>query len=248
MNSDKISHHISEQFNKELQDVRNKVLVMGGLVEHQLALAITAFTSGNVEIADQVIRRDSEVDVLEMTIDRECSEIIARRQPTAFDLRLLIAVIKIVREIERAGDKAVRIAQMAIRVSGVDGQYNHQYELEHMADLIKEMVHLSLDAFARLNIDEVTGITGRDANVNREYENILRRLITRMMEDPRNMARVLDVIWVARALERVGDYACNICEHLVYIVNGLDVRHLSHEEMQERIAGNSTDDVSRIRS
>lgn len=235
MDNNKIGHHISEQFNKDLQDIRDKVLTMGGLVEQQLELAITAFTTGDIELADQVIRRDNQVDALEMAIDQECSEIIARRQPAAIDLRLLIAAIKIVREIERAGDKAERIAQIAIKVAGTDAQYNHQYELEHMAEVIKEMLHMSLDAFARLNIDSVTGITGRDANVNREYENILRRLITRMMEDPRNITRALDVIWAARALERIGDYACNICEHLVYIVNGLDVRHLSQQELEEKI-------------
>jgi len=235
MDNTKIGHHISGQFDKDLQDIRDKVLTMGGLVEQQLEQAVTAFTTGDIGLADKVIRQDNQVDALEMAIDQECSEIIARRQPAAIDLRLLIAVIKIVREIERAGDKAERIAQMAIKVAGTDAQYNHQYELEHMADVIKEMLHLSLDAFARLNTDHVTEITGRDANVNREYENILRRLITRMMEDPRNITRVLDVIWAARALERIGDYACNICEHLIYIVNGLDVRHLSQQELEERI-------------
>ncbi len=236
MGNDKIGHHISAQFNQDLQNIRDQVLTMGGLVEQQLEQAITAFTTGDVELAGQVIRQDNQVDALEMVIDRECSETIARRQPAAIDLRLLIAVIKIVRELERAGDKAERIAQMAIKVAGADARHNHhRYELEHMADVIKEMLHLSLDAFARLNIDHVTETTGQDVNVNREYENILRRLITRMMEDPRNISYALDIIWAARALERIGDYACNICAHLVYIVNGLDVRHLSQQELEEKI-------------
>ena len=188
-----------------------------------------------MELADQVIKQDNQVDALEMAIDQECSQIIALRQPTAFDLRMLISVIKIVREIERAGDKAERVAQMAIKLAGTEQQLHSQYELEHMAEIIKEMLHLALDAFARVSIENITDITGRDENVNREYENIIRRLITRMMEDPRNITRALDVIWTARAMERIGDYDCNICEHLIYMVNGEDVRHLTQKQLEEKL-------------
>jgi phosphate transport system protein len=235
MDNHKIGHHISEKFNKDLEDIRNKVLTMGGLVEHQIELAVQAFTTGDLELADQVIKQDNQVDALEMAIDQECSQIIALRQPTAFDLRMLISVIKIVREIERAGDKAERVAQMAIKLAGTEQQLHSQYELEHMAEIIKEMLHLALDAFARVSIENITDITGRDDNVNREYENIIRRLITRMMEDPRNITRALDVIWTARAMERIGDYACNICEHLIYMVNGEDVRHLTQKQLEEKL-------------
>ncbi len=235
MDNHKIGHHISEKFNKDLEDIRNKVLTMGGLVEHQIELAVQAFTTGDLELADQVIKQDNQVDALEMAIDQECSQIIALRQPTAFDLRMLISVIKIVREIERAGDKAERVAQMAIKLAGTEQQLHSQYELEHMAEIIKEMLHLALDAFARVSIENITDITGRDENVNREYENIIRRLITRMMEDPRNITRALDVIWTARAMERIGDYACNICEHLIYMVNGEDVRHLTQKQLEEKL-------------
>jgi len=235
MDNHKIGHHISEKFNKDLEDIRNKVLTMGGLVEHQIELAVQAFTTGDLELADQVIKQDNQVDALEMAIDQECSQIIALRQPTAFDLRMLISVIKIVREIERAGDKAERVAQMAIKLAGTEQQLHSQYELEHMAEIIKEMLHLALDAFARVSIENITDITGRDENVNREYENIIRRLITRMMEDPRNITRALDVIWTARAMERIGDYACNICEHLIYMVNGEDVRHLTQKQLEAKL-------------
>ncbi|MGZ8190028.1 MAG: phosphate signaling complex protein PhoU [Methylococcaceae bacterium] len=237
MDNSKLGQHISEQFNIELEDIRNKVLTMGGLVEQQIEMAVQAFTSGDVELADLVIKQDNQIDALEMLIDQECTQIIALRQPTAFDLRLLIAVIKIVREMERAGDKAERIAQMAIQLSGTDNQFNHKFELEHMAEVIKEMMHGALDAFARINIDNITTITGKDESVNREYENIIRRLITRMMEDPRNITRALDLIWAARAMERIGDYACNICEHLIYMINGEDVRHLSQEELEKKMKG-----------
>lgn len=237
MDSSKLGQHISEQFNIELEDIRNKVLTMGGLVEQQIELAVHAFTTGDTELAEMVIKQDNQVDGLEMLLDQECTQIIALRQPTAFDLRLLIATIKIVREMERAGDKAERIAQMAIQLAGSENQFNHQYELEHMGELVKEMMHGALDNFARLNIDNITSITGKDENVNREYENIIRRLITRMMEDPRNITRALDVIWAARAMERIGDYACNICEHLIYMINGEDVRHLSQQELEKKMKG-----------
>lgn len=235
MDNNKVGHHISERFNQELEDIRNKVLAMGGLVEQQVEQAVLAFTSGDVELAEEIIKKDNQVDAMEMALDLECSQIIALRQPTAFDLRLLIAVIKIVRELERAGDKAERIAQMAIKLSGSDNLRVYQHELEHISDLVKEMLHGALDAFARINIDTITDITNRDENVNREYENIIRRLITRMMEDPRNITHALDIIWAARAMERLGDYACNICEHLIYMVNGEDVRHLSKEELEKKL-------------
>jgi phosphate transport system protein len=235
MDNSKVGHHISERFNQELEDIRNKVLTMGGLVEKQIEQAVLAFTSGDVELAEDVIKQDNDVDAMEMALDLECSQIIALRQPTAFDLRLLIAVIKIVRELERAGDKAERIAQMAIKLSGSDNFRAYQHELEHISVLVKEMLNGALDAFARINIDNITDITNRDENVNREYENIIRRLITRMMEDPRNITHALDIIWAARAMERLGDYACNICEHLIYMVNGEDVRHLTKQELERRL-------------
>ena len=234
MDNSKIGHHISEQFNKELEDIRNKVLTMGGLVERQIELAVKAFTKEDMDLADLVIKQDNEVDALEMAIDIECTQILARRQPTAFDLRLLIAVMKIIHEIERIGDKAERVAEMAIKMAGVESKFPH-YELEHMAELVKGMLHDALDAFARMTIENVSSITERDDNVDREYDNIVRQLITRMMEDPRNITQTLDVLWTVRALERIGDHACYICEHLVYMVKGEDVRHLSHEEMEMKV-------------
>ena len=229
-----IGHHISERFNSELEDIRNKVLMMGGLVERQIEQAIEAYATGNMELAEQVIKQDNDVDALEVAIDLECSQILALRQPTAFDLRLLITVIKIIHEIERVGDKAERIAEMAIKLSGIENKISH-YELEHMSILVKGMLHDALDSFARMTVDQVPTITARDINVDREYDSILRQLITRMMEDPRNITRTLDVLWTVRALERIGDHACYICEHLVYMIQGEDVRHLSQEELEKRV-------------
>ena len=234
MDNSKIGHHISEQFNKELEDIRNKVLTMGGLVEQQIELAVEAYTTGNMELAEQVIKQDNQVDALEVAIDLECTQIMALRQPTAFDLRLLITVLKVIHEIERVGDKAERIAEMAIKLAGVESKFPH-HELEHMAELVKGMLHDALDSFARMCIDDVPAITALDDNVDREYDNILRQLITRMMEDPRNITRTLDVLWTVRALERIGDHACYICEHLVYMIKGEDVRHLSQTELEKKV-------------
>ena len=236
MDNSKIGHHISGQFNKELEDVRNKVLAMGGLVEQQIELAVTAFTTGDVEMADLVIKQDDQVDALEMAIDQECMQILALRQPAAFDLRLLITVIKVINELEHVGDLAERIAKIAIQLSSTDiNKHEQYYELEHMAELVQNMLHGALDVFARINIEDVTTITGLDKNVDREYGSIIRQLVTRMMEDPRKINRMLDVLWIARSLERIGDLACNICEHLVYMVKGEDVRHLTQRELEKKL-------------
>jgi phosphate transport system protein len=234
MDNSKIGHHISGQFNHDLEDIRNKVLSMGGLVEHQIELAVEAYTTGNMELAEQVIKGDDQVDAMEVAIDLECSQIMALRQPTAFDLRLLITVLRMIHEIERIGDKAERIAEMAIKLTGVDSKFPH-HELEHMAELVKGMLHDALDAFARMTIEDVPAIAALDDSVDREYDNILRQLITRMMEDPRNITLTLDVLWTVRALERIGDHACYICEHLVYMIKGEDVRHLSYAEFEQKV-------------
>jgi phosphate transport system protein len=236
MDNRKIGHHISEKFNKELEDILNKVLTMGGLVEQQIDMAVKAYSTGDIELAELVIKQDNQVDALEMAIDLECTQILALRQPAAFDLRLLISVIKIIHEIERIGDKAERVAEMAIKLAGVPNhnKFPH-YELEHMAELVKGMLHDALDAFARMSIVEVPEITERDDDVDREYENILRQLITRMMEDPRNITRTLDVLWTIRALERIGDHSTYICEHLVYMIDGEDVRHLNQSELESKL-------------
>ena len=232
-----IGQHISGQFNKELEDLRHKVLTMGGLVEEQIELAITAFSTGDVEMAELVIKQDNQVDALEVAIDQECMQILALRQPAAFDLRLIITVIKIVNDLERAGDMAERIAEMAIQLSGDknNSRQDEYYELEHMAELVQNMLHGALDLFARMNIEDVTLITGLDENVDREYGSIIRQLITKMMENPRNITRMLDILWIARALERTGDLACNICVHLIYMIKGEDVRHLTQSELENKI-------------
>lgn len=171
-----------------------------------------------------------------MVIDAECTQIIALRQPAAFDLRLLLTVLRVINELERIGDLAERIAKTAIYLSAnSEGRTDQYYELQHMSGLVREMLHDSLDSFARISVDGITDITARDEQVDREYSSIIRQLITQMMEDPRNITRSLDMLWTVRALERIGDHSRYICEHLVYMVKGEDVRHLTQAELELKL-------------
>jgi phosphate transport system protein len=235
MDNSIIKQHISRQFNNEMEDIRNKVLTMGGLVEQQVDLATKAFMSNDLELAEKVIEQDHLVNALEKDIDHECTEIMAKRQPAAFDLRMLIATIKIITDLERIGDEAARIAKMTMRLEGPDFAQEKYFEIEHLLELVKEMLNGALDAYARTDTEEVVAITAQDAKVDREYTSITRQLITQMMEDPRNITRALDTLWASRALERIGDHACNVCEHVVYMVKGKDVRHVSHDELEKAV-------------
>ncbi|OQW74287.1 MAG: phosphate transport system regulatory protein PhoU [Proteobacteria bacterium ST_bin11] len=235
MDNSKIKQHISRQFNEEMEDIRNKVLTMGGLVEQQVDLATKAFMGNDMENAEKVVQQDQYVNEMEKDIDHECTEIMAKRQPAAFDLRMLIATIKIITDLERIGDEAARIAKMTMRLEGTDFYQDKYYEIEHLLNLVKDMLNGALDAYARNDVEEVIAITEQDTKVDREYTSITRQLITQMMENPRNITRALDMLWAARALERIGDHACNVCEQVIYMVKGKDVRHLSREELERTI-------------
>jgi len=227
--------HISHLFDEEMEDIRNKVLTMGGIVQQQMEQAVVSFITSDQELAEKVLQQDDLVNNLEMEIDHDCIQVIAKRQPTAIDLRMLISVIKVITDLERIGDEASRIAKMAIRLDATDYYHDQYHELNHLVDMVKSMLSGSLDAFARMDVDGVVKITRKDEKVDREYTSIIRQLITRMMEDPRNITRMLDILWTARALERIGDHACNVCEHVVYIVKGDDVRHLNQDELESKI-------------
>lgn len=235
MDNNKIKQHISRQFNEEMEDIRNKVLAMGGLVEQQVDLATKAFMGYDMESAETVVQQDQLVNELEKEIDHECTEIMAKRQPAAFDLRMLIATIKIITDLERIGDEAARIARMTMRLEGSDYYQDKYYEIEHLLELVRDMLNGALDSYARTDVEEVIEITAQDAKVDREYTSITRQLITQMMENPRNITRALDMLWTARALERIGDHACNVCEHVIYMVKGKDVRHVSREELEKTV-------------
>jgi len=235
MESRASGQHISHQFDDEMEDIRHKVLTMGGLVQQQMEDAVVAFITSDQELAEKVLLQDDLVNNLEMEIDHDCIQVIAKRQPTAIDLRMLISVIKVITDLERIGDEAGRIAKMAIRLDATDYYHDQYHELNHLVEIVKSMLSGSLDSFARMDIERVAKITRKDEKVDREYTSIIRQLITRMMEDPRNITRMLDILWTARALERIGDHACNVCEHVVYIVKGDDVRHLDQEQLESKI-------------
>jgi len=228
-----LGQHISQQFNVELEDIRTRVLSMGGLVEQQLTDALTAVMDENVDLAELVIKGDLKVNAMEVTIDEECSRILARRQPAAGDLRLIVAVIKTITDLERCGDQAERVASIAMRLTGGRDNRNHYEDLVHLGNHVRQLLHDALDAFARMDPEAAVQVARDDINVDKEYDALTRQLITYMMEDPRTITRSLDVLWAARALERIGDHARNICEYVIYLVRGKDVRHVSLEEMEQ---------------
>jgi phosphate transport system protein len=227
--------HISSQFNAELEDVRQRVMAMGGLVEQQIIEATHALMTLDAELAEQVNLNDAKINQLEVAIDEECSRILARRQPTASDLRLVYAIIKTITDLERIGDEAGKIGRMAKDLATQERIQENMREVQHLSRQVSQMVRDALDAFARMDIGAALAVAHQDREVDREYEALLRQCITFMMEDPRTIRRVMDIIWCVRALERIGDHAKNIAEYVVYFVEGKDIRHLSLEAAERDI-------------
>lgn len=227
--------HISTQFNAELEHIRQRVLSMGGLVELQVAQATQALLEQNAELADEVIENDHRVNGMEVSIDEECSLILARRQPAASDLRLIVAIIKTITDLERIGDEAERIARMAKEISALDSPRGPHFELETLGRHVSVMLHSVLDAFARMDDEAALEAAQQDLKVDREYESIMRQCVTFMIEDPRSITRVFDIVWSLRSLERIGDHARNIAEYVIYFVQGKDVRHISLDEMEQEV-------------
>jgi len=227
-----MSEHISKQFDAELEMVRTRVLQMGGLVEEQIIKAIDGLSSGDMAAIDDVIAGDHRVNAMEVELDESCSRIIAKRQPAAGDLRLIIAIIKTITDLERIGDEAEKIARMAKLVHSAERLHMPRLELKHVAGLAIDMLRKSLDAFARLDSAAAAQVVRQDELVDDEFRSILRQLITFMMEDPRTITRSLEVLFVAKALERIGDHSKNMAEYVVYMVEGKDVRHVRPESLK----------------
>ncbi len=225
--------HISSQFDAELSGVSSRVLELGGLVESQIRHAVYALSQFSVEVADQVIGTEKQVNAMEVDIDRELSSIIARRQPTARDLRLLMAISKITANLERAGDESERIARMVKLIvdQGITPSLAAS-ELRIAADMASGLLRKALDAFARLDVQTALVILKEDDLIDAEFDGFLRKLVTYMMEDPRTISASLDLLFVAKAIERIGDHAKNIAEFIIYVVKGADVRHTAMADVE----------------
>jgi phosphate transport system protein len=231
IDQDSYKQHISAQFNAELEAVKNHLLKMGGKVEQQVASAVEALVNMDSGEAARIIALDREVNAMEISIDDECARILARRQPAASDLRLVLAVAKVITDLERIGDEAAKIARQAIKLSEEGVSPSNFVEVRHIGVRVTQMLRKSLDSFARLEVETAVEVVKQDKDVDREYGSAMRSLVTFMMEDPRVISSVLNEMWALRSLERIGDHASNIAEHVIYLVRGLDVRHVDLEEL-----------------
>lgn len=230
-----LTQHISRKFNQELEDVRNQVLQMGGLVEQQVSDGLLSLLDADKELGQLVIERDADVNKMEVDIDVVCTEILARRQPAASDLRLMISIIKTITDLERIGDEAQKLGVNAITLCNEGSGHRHFLELRNLGETVKKMLRRALDAYARMDVEEAISVIKSDSLVNQEFDNVSRLLVMKMMEDPREIKNTLCVSWCARALERIGDHAQNICEYIVYLVKGKDVRHTSLDDLKKQI-------------
>ncbi|MES1981433.1 MAG: phosphate signaling complex protein PhoU [Pseudomonadota bacterium] len=230
------TEHTSKKFDAELEAVRARVLQMGGLVESQIRLAIDALVNGDVDLMNRVIEDDHRVNALEVEIDESCNHILVRRQPAAGDLRMVMAIIKTITDLERIGDEAEKIARMGKLLSQKERLFLPRYtEIKHAAELALDMLRKSLDAFARLDLAIAAKVVRQDEQVDEEFRVIMRYLITFMMEDPRTISTSLEILFVAKAIERIGDHAKNMSEYVVYMVKGRDVRHVTVEEIEREV-------------
>ena len=233
----KLGEHIHHQFDKELDSLRSRVLAMGGLVERQVSDALTALMERNSELAEYVVRTDHRVNAQEVGIDEDCTYVLARRQPAAGDLRTVMAIIKTITDIERIGDESEKIAHMVTGVSehnipGLDGLLEN---INEMGNLVRRQLRESLDAFARMDVDAAVSAAAQDATVDRHYVSLLSELIENIKGDPEDTEQFQRLIWVVRSLERIGDHSKNICEYVVYLVRGKDVRHTSIDAIEQEI-------------
>jgi phosphate transport system protein len=229
--------HTLKQFDTELEEIRSRVLQMGGLVEQQIVGALEALTNGNVALAREVMGNDHMVNALEVAIDEDCSTVIARRQPAAKDLRMIMTVVKTITDLERIGDEAAKIARMTLSLYSSDRPtVPRAAEIQHVADIALGMLRNALDAFARLDLAVAAKVVRQDEQVDSEFKAIMRQLITFMMEDPRTISCGLDLLFIAKAIERIGDHSKNMAQYVVFMVKGTDVRHRGLAAMEAAAA------------
>lgn len=233
--------HTSKQFDAELEMVRSRVLQMGGLVEDQIVRALDALTKADTKLAAAVVEDDHRVNAMEVGIDEDCSTIIARRQPAASDLRLLMMVVKTITDLERIGDEAAKIARMTQLIYESDRRsIPRGFEVKHVAEVALSMLRNALDAFARLDLTVAAKVARQDEQVDNEFRLNIRQLVTFMMEDPRTISHAIEMLFIAKAIERIGDHAKNISEYVIYMVKGKDVRHTSIENLEREALSTST--------
>lgn len=230
-----MTEHTLKQFDTELQEIRSKVLQLGGVVEHQITQAMAALANGDLDLCEQVIATDHEVNRREVELDEACVHVIAKRQPAAGDLRMIMTVIKTITDLERIGDEAKKIAKKTRAMYSEDRVVAPQIELRHAADIVVSMLRQALDAFARADSSVAAEVARRDKEVNAEFKAAMRQLITYMMEDPRTITRSLQLLFIAKSIERIGDHAKNISEYVVYMEKGRDVRHLGLEGLEREM-------------
>lgn len=228
--------HISHQFNQELENLRQKMMAMGGMVEEMLKKSVQAIVDGDTDLAMQVIEADDQVNRMEKRLDEECNLVIARRQPTASDLRLIFAIIKAISDLERVGDEAEKIARWAMSLADHPRPRNDYRELERLGHVVLDMLRKSLDGFTRMDSQVAVELLRQDQKVDQEYETIFRQYYSYMMEDARHIRRVLDALLIAKSLERIGDHCKNVGEYVVYLVEGRDLRHESESVLEREIA------------
>ncbi|MCX8017089.1 MAG: phosphate signaling complex protein PhoU [Rhodocyclaceae bacterium] len=231
-----MTEHTFKQFDTELESIRGKVLQLGGMVERQIVKAMQALAEGDLILCEQVINTDHDVNRLEVELDEACTHIIAKRQPAAVDLRMIMTVIKTITDLERIGDEAKKIAKQARAMHSGDVTYAPKLELRHAADIVVAMLRQALDAFARADCSVATEVVRRDKEVDAEFKAAMRQLITFMIEDPRTISRSLELLFIAKSIERIGDHAKNISEYVVYMEKGRDVRHLGLEGLEREIS------------
>lgn len=230
MSTDKSGQHILRQFDDDLESIRSKVMSMGGLVERQLENSMIALINCDSQLAEQVAMNDYQINAMEMAIDEECNQIIALRAPTANDLRLVLSIFKTISDLERIGDEAEKIGKNAIDLATEDRSQNYYAELKHLGDMVRAALRLSLDAFARMDVASAYETAAADKSINHLHESIMLNVINAINDHHASVEHCLKIMWISRALERVGDHAKNICEYVIFTVEGKDVRHTSFQQ------------------